>query len=417
MEVSQLPHGPDSISVVMVCESALIEGGAEKVAVQESIELRNRGYRVGFISAGTQADSRLIEAGVEVLLLGTHSFFEETNRTAKFQRLFCNSSIESKVKEYLQTFSSSQTVVHLHTFRLKLSGTVAHVAQQMGFATLIHAHDYSPACPTSLFFDHRAGQNCNRKPLSFDCIRCECQNEAWKYKLPKVTSQWWNQKVWKINQRSQGILHISNLEQETLCANLDSSIPNFRVPPISSLNSQSRVECESNQNVLCIGRITYEKGVDAFLSACDRAGIAGVVIGDGPLRKTLEAQYPKVRFTGWLSPDQVEAELGKARAIVVPSRWRETLGLSVIDAMTLGVPCVVTPNVGASEYIKTGINGLISDENNLMDALSQLKSDDFVKSLSEQAFLDFQQNPMSVESHVDALGAIYKSCLKTPHGI
>ena len=225
----------------MVCESALVSGGAEKVAIQEAIELRRRGIQVGFIAANEIAFDGLTAAGVEVLLLDTKSFFEETDRRKKIQQMVGNKGIEAEVRAFFDTFEPTNTIVHLHTFRLRLSGIVAHIAQEMGFSTLIHCHDYSPTCPTSLLYDHRAGTNCDRKPMSLSCIACECQNQAWKYKLPKLTSHFWNQAIWKINQRSKGFIHISDLERSTIESSGGVKTKGFSVPPISNFEPSARV--------------------------------------------------------------------------------------------------------------------------------------------------------------------------------
>ncbi len=51
------------MNVVMVCESAEIAGGAEKVAVTTAMELARRGHRTGYF-APRGSRSRPLEAGV-----------------------------------------------------------------------------------------------------------------------------------------------------------------------------------------------------------------------------------------------------------------------------------------------------------------------------------------------------------------
>ena len=395
----------------MVCESALITGGAEKVAIQEAIELRRRGIRVGYIAANDAADTGLTNAGAEVLLLNTKSFYEEPDRKLKLQKLRANFAIEERVRTYFGGFSPNETVVHLHTFRLKLSGIVAHIAQNMGFATVVHCHDYSPVCPTSLWFDHRTGANCTRKPMSLSCIACECQNQSWKYKLPKLTSHFWNQSVWKINQRARTLIHISELERITTDRTNGSTTGNIKIPPISSFRSVNRVKAEQNLSFVFIGRLTQEKGIEPFLHAAAAEKISVVVVGDGPLRKALEEQYPDVRFMGWLDETGIITELNQARALVAPSLWRETLCLSVIDAMQMGVPCVVSENVGAKEFIEDGTNGIVYSAGQLTASLSRLLDDNFVQQLSQAAFSTFDASPPTIGRHVDALEKIYLSAL------
>ncbi len=399
------------MNVIMVCESATVSGGAEKVAIQEAIELRQRGFRVGFISAGNEAAPELLEAGVEVLLLDTKSFFEETRRNVKIQKLFFNAEIERAVQKFLIGFEPSETIVHLHTFRLKLSGGVAHTAQTLGFKTFVHCHDYTPVCPTSLLYDHRQGANCERRPMSFSCMTCECQNQAWKYKLPKLTSFFWNQSVWKINRRAHGLIHISQLEKATINDRTGKALPAYYVPPISSLKAEERVAAENNSNYLFIGRLTPEKGIRAFLDATTSLGLSAVVIGDGPLMNELREAFPSARFTGWIDQNEIANEMRLARALVVPSVWRETLCLSVIDALQQGVPSLVSDQVGAKEFVRDGENGFVFTSGGLTDALNRCSDNALVANLSQAAWQTFLDRPPTVEAHVNALVEVYQGAL------
>lgn len=407
----QLNFAGQNMNIIMVCESALVSGGAEKVAIQESVELTKRGYRVGYIAGNDLADHRLTASGVEVLLLDTKSFFEETDRARKVEKLRGNFDIEPAVVEFLSSFEPGDTIIHLHTFRLRLSGIVAHIAQEMGFATVIHVHDYSAICPTSLWYDHRMGVNCSRRPMSFGCITCECQNQSWKYKLPKLSSFFWNQSVWKIYRNAKAIIHISRLERETVALAGDLGENEYQVPPISSYQSLKRVEAEQNESYVFVGRLTHEKGIEVLLEATYQNGKRAVVVGDGPLREALSAKFPLARFTGWIDETAILNEFKQARALVVPSLWRETLCLSVIDAMQMGVPCIVSEHVGAKEFITTGENGLIFVDGTLSDCLEKSSSDPFIRNLSENAFASLQKVQPSIKYHVDALIPIYEGCV------
>src|SRR6201987_5354994 len=66
-----------------------------------------------------------------------------------------------------------------------------------------------------------------------------------------------------------------------------------------------------------VGRLAIEKNVDAFL----RMAWTGskVIIGDGPERARLQAQYPGALFTGFLFGEELAAHLAAADVMVVPS--------------------------------------------------------------------------------------------------
>ena len=88
-----------------------------------------------------------------------------------------------------------------------------------------------------------------------------------------------------------------------------------------------------------------------------------LVVGDGPLRSELEdrarqmAINRKVIFTG-LQTD-VMAWLGISDVCLLPSQFREGLGLALIEAMAAGLPVIGTRIGGIPEVITDDENGLL----------------------------------------------------------
>jgi glycosyltransferase involved in cell wall biosynthesis len=78
-----------------------------------------------------------------------------------------------------------------------------------------------------------------------------------------------------------------------------------------------------------------------------------VVIGDGPLRATLDALAQKTNvdaeFRGFLNQSEiVEKGYSDLDAIVLPSGENETWGLVINEAMTGGIPAIVSDMVGCA---------------------------------------------------------------------
>jgi glycosyltransferase involved in cell wall biosynthesis len=102
--------------------------------------------------------------------------------------------------------------------------------------------------------------------------------------------------------------------------------------------------------VLTVGRLIPQKDQATLLAAFAR--IAGrddrlVVIGEGPLHAELDAEVgrlgiaDRVEMTGLMPRDEVYRRLGSADLFVSPSRG-EGLPLSVLEAMTAGLPSVLS---------------------------------------------------------------------------
>ncbi|KND23942.1 glycosyl transferase family 1 [Streptomyces europaeiscabiei] len=107
--------------------------------------------------------------------------------------------------------------------------------------------------------------------------------------------------------------------------------------------------------VVCVGRLTRQKGQDVLLRAWRRMPDAGarlVLVGDGPDRDGLEeAAPPGVLFTG--SCEDVRPWIRAADVLVLPSRW-EGMALAPLEAMACGRPVVVTDVNGARESLPPG---------------------------------------------------------------
>ena len=116
---------------------------------------------------------------------------------------------------------------------------------------------------------------------------------------------------------------------------------------------------------LYIGRCAPEKGVGTLLQAWTLMGkdIPLRIVGDGPVKKALQAQGEKahladVRFEGWMPEEQVPAILKHAAFLIFPSEWYEPFGLGIAEAFACGVPVIASPLGAVMEIVENGKTGL-----------------------------------------------------------
>jgi glycosyltransferase involved in cell wall biosynthesis len=120
-------------------------------------------------------------------------------------------------------------------------------------------------------------------------------------------------------------------------------------------------------DLVFVGRLAPIKRVDIFLEVVARLKtvrpeVSAMVVGDGPLRPSLEAQARAlglerhVRFAG--QQRDVEEWLRGARIFVLTSET-EGLALAMMEAMLCGLP-VVVPRVGdLADLVEDGVNGYL----------------------------------------------------------
>ncbi len=153
-------------------------------------------------------------------------------------------------------------------------------------------------------------------------------------------------------------------------------------------------------NITYIGRLKYVKGLDYLVRAIakikDEYSLSVSIVGDGPERDELEKLANEfglknvIRFEGRHS--DVIPFLEKASVFVYPSVWKEVFGISLVEAMAFGIPCVASNVGGIPEVVqdrKTGfLTKAISDDalaEALRHALDILNNEKIVEKISLDA--------------------------------
>jgi glycosyltransferase involved in cell wall biosynthesis len=117
--------------------------------------------------------------------------------------------------------------------------------------------------------------------------------------------------------------------------------------------------------IVAIGRLVPDKDYPVLLQAFSRLRTKQarlVILGEGPLRGALEAQArelgieDRVSMRGFVA--DVGAEMASARCFVMASR-RESFGLACVEALSHGLPCVVTDCGGPPEIVDDAALGAV----------------------------------------------------------
>ncbi len=115
-------------------------------------------------------------------------------------------------------------------------------------------------------------------------------------------------------------------------------------------------------DLLYLGRLSVEKGVDLLLQALSGIELRGriVIAGDGPegarLRAAAEQKALSVEFVGHVDHDEARDLLCRSRLLVVPSR-SEPQGVVVLEALASGTPVIGSNVGGIPDMIRDGENG------------------------------------------------------------
>lgn len=149
-------------------------------------------------------------------------------------------------------------------------------------------------------------------------------------------------------------------------------------------NAKQSRNCLSSQtgsqyNILYVGRLSPEKGIDILINAVRRLEfpLKLHLVGDGPQKNSLQELCDelgvrnKVIFHGWMPYDRVVDFYLGSQVFVHPARWPEPLGLTILDSMALGVPVIVADSGGPPWALQgTGLTFRPGDTDDLAEKLT-----------------------------------------------
>jgi glycosyltransferase involved in cell wall biosynthesis len=144
-------------------------------------------------------------------------------------------------------------------------------------------------------------------------------------------------------------------------------LPNYVRMPTQS----ATVEASSGRvNLLFLGEIGVRKGIYDLIPAVAKAlatvpGLKLQVGGNGEVEKARAATREKcvdshVDFLGWVSSDLKIKAIQEAHIYILPSH-NEGLPISILEAMSHGLPVIATRVGGIPELVRDGIDGLLVD--------------------------------------------------------
>lgn len=347
-------------NVVVINDFDYIQGGASKVAIQTANLLveQNENLKVYFFSA-VHDDSTTLDKRVINICTDQKEALKNKNHISGFINGIYNFKAKKELKNLLRSLDKEETIIHVHGWTKALSSSVFDISFKLHFKVILTLHDYFTACPNGGYFNYKKNEICHLKPLSYKCIKCNCDSRNYIFKIYRVLRQFVQNKIVRLNDRLTDVISISEFSEKILQKTLNSDAKIHRVyNPIDLDLNVKHVDYRNNDYFLYVGRVTKEKGVDIFCKAVTDANKKGVVVGDGSELPKLKKQFNNIQFVGWKSADEVKQYMKKAKALVIPSRWYEGAPLTPLEALQYGIP-IITSDCNASVDYITSDNGFI----------------------------------------------------------
>jgi glycosyltransferase involved in cell wall biosynthesis len=313
------------------------------------------------------------------------------------------------IKEIVQ--KNNIDIVHIHNFFPLLTPSVFKAAKDGGAKVIHTLHNYRLWCISGILYRDEFGicEKCINHKFSLAGIFNKCYRKSL---LQSVVAQmaFWFYKVIKVFDNIDYFFVLTNFQKEKIKSlGIDES--KIILKP-NSLN-MSFVAQKEKKDYIYVGRLEESKGIYELLNVWnqldERFGLT--IIGGGDIEDELRAKYDQknIIFKGKYSREETLENISKSKYLIQPSILYETFGLTIIEAMSFGVP-VIGYDIGTrGDFIQDGVNGFLSYRDNLKSVIEKSYEHKEYDRLSNQAVetAKMYENEYVIEKQIE----IYKNIL------
>lgn len=221
--------------------------------------------------------------------------------------------------------------------------------------------------------------------------------------------------------RYQSVIWVSKSAYEQYFFKRFLKLKSLVLPNIININEVKNraglFSIDKTYDVVYVGRLSYQKNPERLVSVIERivkekSDVSIGIIGDGNLAEKIEQVLAdknldkNVDLLGFIANPLPIVK--SARAFIMTSRWEGT-PMSVLESLALGTPIVSTPVDGLLDIIKPDINGVLSDNDDVLasSVVKLVNNKAYYDRLSKES-VNFSEEYNSVENYRNVIRKIYK---------
>ena len=360
-------------------------GGAELVTATLARALAKRGHRVTVLARMAEPEAEEFSVrpdaadtgdGVHVVRI-VNNLSQVSHFRLEYDSPFLNGAFHQVLTD------TRPDVVHIQHIG-HLSGSLLHVAAQLGYPVVLSLHDFFFACYRIHLIDNHT-RLCPGPDRGERCVAC----------LQSVTDA---DEARRRFAYFEQVLHIPRrvIVPSRFLADRMQEIfpfvePRLHVvgPGIVPGRPAGRPEPQPGPlRVLYIGVLLPHKGAHLLVEATRGAPVGSIAVSLYGGRVAAWRAYADqleadaadlpIRFCGTYTHDQLDTILARHDVLVVPSICEETFSLVTREALQAGLPVIAARRGALPEVIRDGVNGLLFEAENADDlrrCLERLRTD------------------------------------------
>ncbi|MFV9924222.1 MAG: glycosyltransferase family 4 protein [Francisella endosymbiont of Hyalomma scupense] len=284
---------------------------------------------------------------------------------------------------------NSIDIVHVHNFFPLLTPSIFKAAKIAGAKVVHTLHNYRLWCISGILYKDGYGtcELCTKNKLPFFGIKNKCYRKS---TLQSFVAQlaFSFYKFLKMFKNIDYFFVLTDFQSQKV---KELGIPADKIilkPNSMPLITQQHISREQ-QNYIYVGRLEESKGIfellDTWRSLDDKFILT--VVGDSPDSDEIISKYSSknIIFKGKCSREETLLLIFQSKYLIQPALLYETFGLTIIEAMSFGVP-VIGFDIGTrKDFIKNEQNGFLTTKQDLQKTIEKSYNYDNYKQMSENS--------------------------------
>ena len=392
-------------NVIVVNDYDYVQGGATLVAIEQANLLYESGYNVVFFCGISNRERSVLNPAIRIIVVDRYDSLSDPNKIRGILKGANNKKSYKAMADLLNVFNSEETVVSIHGYTKCLSTSFIKACKEKHVRTILTAHDYFSICPNGGLFNYRKNHVCELQGTK-KCKWRNCDSRNYLYKWYR------NYRFSRQNKKFHFRENISNLitiseTNENLLKPFFSNTNVIRIYNPTSIDLKpERARCEHNDYYLYVGRVDKEKGIDIMCESFKATGDKLLVVGAGSVLDSTKKKYASetISFLGWKEHDEIIDLMRNAKALVFPCLLYEGAPLTIFEAQSQGLPCIVSKYSNAKDFVNEQ-NGWIYNPFDSSSLVSILKNNNasLIEEKSKLSFSLYWNQPFDKKRYINSL--------------
>jgi glycosyltransferase involved in cell wall biosynthesis len=310
------------------------------------------------------------------------------------------------------------------------SDSIIDACRAHGVPIVWRMSDFHKVCPSYLLYrDGRVCEDCLEKGLRMALRnRCGGYQRSLAAAAVKVAGMWLS-RLRRLHDKVECFITPSAFTRKKMIEGGYDPEKIVCIPTFVEDPGPCDRKAASGQEILYVGRLSHEKGVETLVQAfqeLDREDVRLSIVGDDstPYALQLKERIPpryrdRIGFHGFLEREEIWRHFDRATCLVIPSVCYENQPNAVLEGMARGCPPVVSRLGSLVEMVRHGKTGLHFEPGNaqgLRDALAFLLDHEKEAWDIGNCAREHVLRHHSMERHLHSLDTLFLRCVNDSIG-